>query len=372
MSEIPAIEIPDSLKPRDGRFGCGPSKVRPEAVDALHRAASTYLGTSHRKPQVKRVVERLQEGLRTLFALPEGYEVVLGNGGATAFWEAAVFGLIERRSQHLVFGEFSGKFARSVQAAPHLEAEVVEAPYGDHPECEPRPGVDAYCFPQNETSTGVCMPVQRPEADGLVLVDATSAAGGLPVEPTEFDAYYFSPQKCFAADGGLFAALLSPAAVERIERLAADAGRYVPPFLSLKIALDNARKHQTYNTPALATLFLFAHTVDWMNAEGGLSFTTARCQESSGILYRWAQASEYARPFVTRPEARSPVTCTIDLEDTVPAATVAAVLRANGIVDTESYRKLGRNQLRIATFPAVEPADVEALTRCIDYVVERL
>ena len=372
MSDVPPIEIPDSLKPRDGRFGCGPSKVRPEAVEALCEAAPTYLGTSHHKPGVRRVVERLQEGLRALFQLPEGYEVVLGNGGATAFWEAAVFGLIERRSQHLVFGEFSGKFARSVQAAPHLEAEIVEAPYGDHPVCEPRPGIDAYCFPQNETSTGVCMPVRRPAAEGLVLVDATSAAGGLPVQPGEFDAYYFSPQKCFASDGGLWAALLSPAAVERIERLAADDARYVPPFLSLKIALDNARKNQTYNTPALMTLFVFAHTVAWMNDAGGLAFTAGRCRESSGILYRWAEASEYACPFVSRHEARSPVTCTIDFDETVPAATVSAVLRANGIVDTESYRKLGRNQLRIATFPAIEPSDVEALTRCIDYVVERL
>ncbi|RMG19807.1 MAG: phosphoserine transaminase [Deltaproteobacteria bacterium] len=372
MSETPRIEIPAEMKPKDGRFGCGPSKVRPEAIEALRRAAPTYLGTSHRRPAVKSVVARLQEGLRTLFALPDGYEVVLGNGGATAFFDAAVFGLIERRSQHLVFGEFSGKFARSVQAAPHLEAEILESPYGTHPEPVPSSEVDAYCFPHNETSTGVCMAVRRPAAEGLVLVDATSAAGGMPVEAAEFDAYYFSPQKCFASDGGLWVALLSPAAVERIERLAEDPSRYIPPFLSLKTALDNGRKNQTYNTPALMTLFVFEHTVAWLNEQGGLSWAVRRCAESSGMLYRWAEASSFARPFVADPAERSPVTCTIDFDEAVDAGTVAAVLRENGIVDTESYRKLGRNQLRIATFPAIEPGDVEALTHCIDYVVERL
>jgi phosphoserine aminotransferase len=373
VTDAPDIRIPANLLPADGRFGSGPSKVRPEAVAALADAASTYLGTSHRQKTVKSVVGSLRAGLRDLFSLPEGYEVVLGNGGATCFWDAATFCLVERKSQHLSFGEFSSKFAAAAAAAPHLDdPEVITSPAGTHPTAVARDDVDLYALTHNETSTGVMMPITRPAgASGLVAVDATSGAGGLPVDPADVDAYYFAPQKCFASDGGLWVALLSPAALERVATLKAS-GRWVPAFLDLAIAIDNSRLDQTYNTPALATLYLFDQQLQWMNEHGGLAFTTARCERSAEILYTWAESSDFATPFVANPEERSRVVGTIDLADGVDAAKVAATLRANGIVDTEPYRKLGRNQLRIAMFPAVEPDDVAALCACINHVVGAL
>jgi len=373
------IEIPAHLKPSDGRFGSGPSKVRPAQVEALARTAATYLGTSHRQRAVKSVVGRLRAGLAELFRLPDGYEVVLGNGGTTCFWDVATFCLIERRSQHLSFGEFSSKFAAAAVATPHLEApQVIEAPPGTHPEAVADPEVDLYALTHNETSTGVAMAIGRPTGavapelgGGLVAVDATSGAGGLRVDPSQFDVYYFAPQKCFAADGGLWAALLSPAAVDRVERLAAT-DRWVPAFFDLKTCLDNARQDQTYNTPALATLYLFAEQVDWILAGGGLEWSAGRCDRSAEILYGWADRSDFATPFVEKEVDRSHVVGTIDFVDELDAAAVARVLRANGIVDTEPYRKLGRNQLRIAMFPAIEPEDVAALCGCINYVVGAL
>jgi phosphoserine aminotransferase len=375
----PDIRIPAELLPSDGRFGSGPSKVRPEQVAGLVGVAGTYLGTSHRQRPVKAMVGRVRDGLRELFSLPDGYEVMLGNGGTTCFWDAATFGLIETRSQHLSFGEFSSKFASAVKAAPHLkEPRVIESAPGTHPLPEAEDGVDLYALTHNETSTGVAMEIRRPvgvalpaAGGGLVAVDATSGAGGLRVDPVEFDAYYLAPQKCFAADGGLWLALVSPAAVERIERIAA-AGRWVPAFLDLKIALDNSRQDQTYNTPALATLFLLAEQLDWMLGGGGLQWTAGRCDRSAEILYTWAEQSDFARPFVERPADRSHVVGTIDFVDAVDAAAVAKVLRANGVVDTEPYRKLGRNQLRIAMFPAIEPDDVAAVCACVNYVVGAL
>jgi len=379
VTDSPDIRIPTSLLPADGRFGAGPSKVRPEAVAALAAASGTYLGTSHRQKTVKNVVGSLRAGLASLFSLPEGYEVVLGNGGTTCFWDAATFGLIETRSQHLTFGEFSSKFATAATAAPHLEdPEVITSEVGTHPVPVARDGIDLYALTHNETSTGVMMPILRPEgaplpADGggLVAVDATSGAGGLRVDPTEFDAYYFAPQKCFGSDGGLWVALLSPAAIERIGAIAAT-GRWVPASMDLTIALDNSRLDQTYNTPALATLFLFDDQVRWFNDHGGLEFSTGRSDRSAEILYTWADNSEFATPFVSREQDRSHVIGTIDLDDSIDAAQVAKILRANGIVDTEPYRKLGRNQLRIAMFPAIDPEDIAALCGCITHVVGAL
>ncbi len=376
-ADIPQITIPADLLPADGRFGCGPSKVRAEAVAALAEAAGGYLGTSHRRPGVRQVVGRVREGLSTLLGLPAGYEVLLGNGGATAFWDAAAFGVIERHSQHLSFGEFSAKFAAVVRGAPHLEdPEVIESPPGTCPGPVGRAGIDVYALTHNETSTGVVAPVLRPRdaetgRDALVVVDATSAAGGVRVDAGEFDVYYFSPQKCLASDGGLWLAACSPAGVERIERLAAS-GRWTPPSLSLLLALENSRQDQTYNTPALATLFLLAHQVEWILGHGGLEWSAQRSEESSGILYRWAEANPLAAPFVAEAARRSPVVATVDLDPTVDADVVSAVLRRNGIVDTESYRKLGRNQLRIACFPAVEPDDVTRLTGALDHVIAAL
>jgi phosphoserine aminotransferase len=368
----PAIRVPDHLLPSDGRFGCGPSRVRPEAVAALAERSTHYLGTSHRQPAVQYMVAELRNGLAELFALPDGYEVLLGNGGSTVFWDIATFGLIERRSQHLTFGEFSSKFAKAATDAPHLEGpSVLESAPGSHPLPVPEATVDAYCLTHNETSTGVAMPLVRPDAEGLVLVDATSAAGGLRFDAAETDVYYFAPQKCLASDGGLWLAALSPAAVDRVERIHAS-GRWCPASLDLHIALENSRKDQTYNTPALATVFLAVEQVRWINEHGGLAWAAGRCATSARTLYGWAEARDYATPFVADPAMRSDVVGTIDLSDDVDALTVSAVLRANGIVDTESYRKLGRNQLRIAMFPAVDPADVEALTHCIDHVVTAL
>ncbi|MFF3664050.1 phosphoserine transaminase [Microtetraspora malaysiensis] len=367
------IVIPTDIKPADGRFGCGPSKVRPEQLSALAGAGASIMGTSHRQKPVKDMVGRVRAGLSELFSLPEGYEVVLGNGGTTAFWDIAAFGLVREKSQHLQFGEFSSKFATVVKKAPWLgEPTVIKSEVGSHPTAVAEEGVDVYALTHNETSTGVAMPIKRVGDDGsLVLVDATSGAGGLPVSAEEFDVYYFAPQKSFASDGGLWIALFSPAALARVEEITAS-GRYVPEFFSLPVAIDNSTKNQTYNTPALATLFLLAEQIDWMNSQGGLAWTTARTADSASRLYTWAEKSSYATPFVTDPAQRSNVVGTIDFDESIDAAAVAKVLRANGIVDTEPYRKLGRNQLRIAMFPAIDPADIEALTGCVDYVVERL
>ena len=375
MSATPnEIRIPPDLLPADGRFGSGPSKVRPEAVRALADVAGSWMGTSHRQKPVKDVVASVRRGLTDLFSLPDGYEVVLGNGGTTAFWDAATFGLIEERSQHLVFGEFSSKFADAVAAAPHLkDPDRIETEPGTHPVARAADGVDLYALTQNETSTGVAMPLERPAGtDGaLVAVDATSGAGAMRWRATDVDVYYFAPQKVFAGDGGLWLAICSPAAVERIERISAS-GRWVPASLDLLIALENSRKDQTYNTPALATVFLLDQQLQWFNDNGGLEWSAGRSDRSASILYGWAEASTFATPFVSDPAKRSPVVGTIDLDASVDAPTVSSVLRANGIVDTDSYRKLGRNQLRIGMFPAIDPADVEALTRCVDYVVSQL
>jgi phosphoserine aminotransferase len=369
------LVIPDEIRPADGRFGCGPSKVRSDQLDRLASAGASVMGTSHRQAPVKTVVARVRAGLRELFALPDGYEIALGNGGTTAFWDAAACGLVRERPLHLVYGEFSGKFAASTRSAPFLaEPIVIEAEPGDAPEPAADPSADVIAWAHNETSTGVMVPVRRPAGagDALVLIDATSGAGGLPLDATQVDAYYFAPQKCFASDGGLWLALLSPAAQGRIAELDKAAGRWVPPFLSLATALENSAKDQTYNTPAIATLLLLADQVEWMLGGGGLDWCVARTERSSSHLYQWAQASEFASPFVADPAKRSLVVGTIDFADRVDAAAVAKTLRANGIVDTEPYRKLGRNQLRIGMFPAVEPDDVRALTACIDWVVERI
>jgi phosphoserine aminotransferase len=373
--QTPDITIPADLLPADGRFGCGPSKVRPEAVAALAAAAPEYLGTSHRQATARFAVSELRNGLAELLALPDGYEIMLGNGGTTVFWDALTFGAIERRSQHLSFGEFSSKFATAASRAPFLDQpSVISADPGTHPDPAAERGVDAYALTHNETSTGVAMPLVRPVGadDGaLVLVDATSAAGGLRVDIAQTDVYYFAPQKALAADGGLWLAAVSPAAIERIGRLAAG-DRWIPESLNLAVALDNSRKDQTYNTPALATVFLAARQVQWLNDNGGLEFAARRSDRSAEIMYGWAEASPFAEPFVKDPGQRSHVVATVDLDSTVDAPTVSKVLRANGVVDTESYRKLGRNQLRVGLFPAIDPGDVEALTRCIDHVVGAL
>jgi phosphoserine aminotransferase len=369
---IQKAKIPSDLLPADGRFGCGPSKVRPEALQALGEQVA-LMGTSHRQAPVRELVGRVREGLGQLFSVPDGYEVVLGNGGTTAFWEAAAVWLVRERCLHLAYGEFSSKFAKATAAAPFLgDPIVVEADPGDAPEPRADPAADAIAWAHNETSTGVAVDVARPEGSGdsLVLIDATSGAGGLPVDLGETDAYYFAPQKGFASEGGLWLALLSPAAIERIAELDGDGERWRPAFLSLQTALENSRKNQTYNTPALATLFLLADQLDWMLQNGGLDWCVDRTARSSRHLYGWAEASEHATPFVSDPVKRSQVVGTIDFDDGVDGAALAATLRSNGIVDTEPYRKLGRNQLRIGMFPAVEPADVEALTACIDWVIE--
>ncbi|MEU1665155.1 MULTISPECIES: phosphoserine transaminase [Streptomyces] len=369
------IRIPADIKPADGRFGSGPSKVRTEALSALAATGTSLLGTSHRQAPVKNLVGKVREGVRELFQLPEGYEVILGNGGSTAFWDIATHGLIENKSQHLSFGEFSSKFAKAAKLAPWLdEPTVISADPGTHPLPRAEAGVDVYALTHNETSTGVAMPIERvagADEGALVLVDATSGAGGLPVDIAQSDVYYFAPQKSFAADGGLWIAVFSPAALERAARVHAS-GRHVPEFFSLPTAIDNSLKNQTYNTPALATLFLLNDQLEWINGQGGLDWAVRRTAASSGALYGWAEESKFATPFVTDPAKRSQVVGTIDFNEDIDAAAVAKALRANGIVDTEPYRKLGRNQLRIAMFPAVEPSDVEALTACVDYVIEQL
>ena len=372
--ETKALVLPAALKPSDGRFGSGPSKVRPEQLSRLVSDGAAIMGTSHRQKPVKSLVGRVRAGLRELFALPDGYEVLLGNGGTTAFWDAAAFGLVRERAQHFTYGEFSSKFAKVTQDAPFLDDSiVVKAEPGTAPEITYAEGADLVGWAHNETSTGVAVPVRRPAgADpALIAIDATSGAAGLPVNAEDFDVYYFAPQKSFAADGGLWLALMSPVALERVAELGAS-GRWVPEFLSLTTALDNSLKDQTYNTPALATLFLLAEQIDWMLEHGGLEWTTARTKDSSSRLYDWAEKTEYTSPFVADPAHRSQVVGTIDFTDAVDAAAVAKALRANGIVDVEPYRKLGRNQLRVAMFPAIEPDDVTALTRCVDWLVERL
>jgi phosphoserine aminotransferase len=364
-------QIPAELKPTDGRFGCGPSKVRPEALAALAER-SDLMGTSHRQKPVRDLVGRVRGGLAELFSLPDGYEVALGNGGTTAFWDAAAAWIVRERALHLTYGEFSQKFAKATAGAPFLaDPIVIKAEPGDAPAPTADPTADVIAWAHNETSTGVMVPVERPTdaGDALVLIDATSGAGGLPVDVADADAYYFAPQKSFGAEGGLWLALLSPAAIARIEELDGAAGRWQPEFLSLRTALDNSRKEQTYNTPALATLLLLADQVEWMLASGGLDWCVERTSDSSGRLYGWAERSDVATPFVADPAKRSLVVGTIDFDDSVDAAALAATLRANGIVDVEPYRKLGRNQLRVGMFPAVEPADVEALTACIDWVL---
>ena len=369
------IRIPAELRPVDGRFGAGPSKVRKEQVDALASVWQSYLGTSHRQKTVKSQVGRLRAGLADLFALPEGYEVVLGNGGSTAFWDVAAFGLVRDRAQFLSFGEFGAKFASGAKKAPHLgEPTILKADPGSAPAFSAEAGVDAYCSPHNETSTGVAVTPQRvagADADALVIIDATSGAGGLAVDATQFDTYYFAPQKSFGSDGGLWFALMSPAAIERAAQIK-ESGRWIPDFLDLQTAIDNARLDQTYNTPALGTILMMAEQVDWFNANGGLDWCVGRTTESSGVLYDWAEASDVASPFVTDPALRSGVIATIDIDDSIDATGITKALRLNGIVDTEPYRKLGRNQLRVGVFPAVDPDDVRALTRSIDYVISQL
>jgi phosphoserine aminotransferase len=374
MTTSTQLEIPQALKPADGRFGCGPSKVRLEQLQRLAGEAAGLMGTSHRQKPVKTLVGRVRSGLAELLGAPDGYEVALGNGGTTAFWDAAALGLVRERSLHLTYGEFSRKFADVTRKAPFLaDPVVVEADAGDAPEPVADPAADALAWAHNETSTGVMVPVVRPAGagDALVVVDATSGAGGLPLDATQADAYYFAPQKSFGSDGGLWLALLSPAAIERVEQIAAT-DRWIPDFLSLQTALTNSRQEQTLNTPAIATLVLLADQLDWMREQGGLEWCVARTTASSDHLYGWADDSPYATPFVADPEKRSLVVGTIDFDENVDAARVAATLRANGIVDVEPYRKLGRNQLRVAMFPAIEPADVQALTACVDWVVERV
>ena len=370
-----SITIPANLLPKDGRFGAGPSKVRPEQMDALAAASSKLLGTSHRQAPVKSLVGSVRSGLSEFFRAPEGYEVVLGVGGSTAFWDIASFGLVENKAQHLSFGEFGSKFASATNKAPFLaESSIIKAEPGTRPTARAEAGVDVYAWPQNETSTGVAAPVQRvagADEGSLVLVDATSAAGGLDVDVAESDVYYFAPQKNFASDGGLWLGLFSPAALERAARIKAG-NRWIPDFLDLQTAIDNSRLNQTYNTPALATLVTLDAQVQWLNANGGLDFAAGRTADSAGRIYRWAEASEYATPFVAKAEDRSNVIATIDFDESIDASAIAKVLRANGVVDTEPYRKLGRNQLRIATFVAIEPDDVSALLECIDFVVAEL
>ncbi|GAB2744945.1 phosphoserine transaminase [Amycolatopsis magusensis] len=374
MTDVAALTIPEDLKPADGRFGCGPSKVRAEQLAHLAADGAALLGTSHRQKPVKSLVGRVRAGLSELFSLPDGYEVVLGNGGTTAFWDAAAFGLVRERAQHFTYGEFSSKFATVTKGAPFLaDPIVVKSDPGTAPEIAYQAGADLVGWAHNETSTGVAVPVRRPEGSegALVAIDATSGAGGLPVKAEDFDVYYFAPQKSFASDGGLWLALMSPAAVERVGEIGGS-DRWVPEFLSLTTALDNSRKDQTYNTPAVATLFLLADQIEWMLGNGGLEWTTSRTADSSTRLYQWAEKTSYTTPFVSDPALRSQVVGTVDFNDEVDAAAVAKVLRANGIVDVEPYRKLGRNQLRVGMFPAIDPDDITKLTQSIEWTVDHL
>lgn len=370
--DLPNLVIPNELKPKDARFGSGPSKIRVTQLAALVAANPGYLGTSHRQKTVRDVVKNLREGLTNLFQLPDGYEVIIGNGGTTAFWDAAIFGLIKENAQFLSFGEFTNKFATAAKNAPFLKnIDIIKAEPGDAPEFVPNEIFDAYATAHNETSTAVMQRVKRPNAKGLHLVDATSAAGGALVDPKEFDVYYFAPQKSFGSDGGFFTALLSPDAIARIEEIK-KTDRWQPPFLDLSIALENSRLQQTYNTPALATIHMFENQVAWFNEQGGLAWSANKSKQSSDHLYNWAESKDFAKPFVEKKELRSTVVATIDFIDSIDAIEISAILRANGIVDTDSYRKLGKNQIRIGIFPSVELSDVQALTNCIDWIVERL
>jgi phosphoserine aminotransferase len=375
VTEIADIKIPQELLPKDGRFGAGPSKVRSEQIEALSKVSKSYLGTSHRQKTVKNEVARLRSGLAELFSLPEGYEVILGNGGSTAFWEIATFGLIRDKAQFLTFGEFGSKFASSAKAAPFLgEQSVIKSEPGDAPVFASEKGIDAYCTPHNETSTGVAVKPYRPagtDDDALVIIDATSGAGGLEVDISEIDVYYFSPQKCFASDGGLWVAIMSPKAIARAEEIKAS-GRYIPAFLDLVTAIENSRLDQTYNTPALATIYLMNEQINWFNSNGGLKWCASRTSESSNAIYDWAEASDFATPYVVNKAKRSGVVATVNFNEAIDATLIAKALRNNGIVDTEPYRKLGKNQLRISVFPAVEPDDVRALLKSIDFVVSQL
>lgn len=374
MTDAAPLTIPADLLPQDGRFGCGPSKVRPAQVDYLTSIARTVLGTSHRQAPVRNLVGQVRDGLSDLFSLPDGYEIILGNGGSTAFWDIAAFGLVRQRAQHLAFGEFSAKFGSVTQKAPFLgDPTIIKGDPGTLPTPSAEAGIDVYAWAQNETSTGVMAPVTRvagADQDALVLIDATSGAGGLPVDVAQSDVYYFGPQKCFAADGGLWLAAFSPAALARVDEIASS-GRWVPDFFSLPTAITNSRLNQTYNTPAVSTLALLASQIGWINNQGGLDWAVKRTADSSGRLYAWAEDTAYTSPFVAEPSARSLVVGTIDFTDAVDAAAVAKVLRANGVVDVEPYRKLGRNQLRVGMFPAVDPQDVSKLISCIEYVVSQ-
>ena len=369
MSEI---RIPDAIKPVDGRFGSGPSKVRPEGVEALSAVSRTFLGTSHRQKTVKDQVARMRRGLAEFFSMPDGYEVILSNGGTSAFWDTATFGLVRDKAQFAEFGEFGAKFVKAVTDAPFLaEPTVHRAPGGQAAYLSAEAGVDLYASVHNETSTGVAVPVRRVEGadpDALLLTDATSGGGSLDVDLRETDVYYLAPQKALGSDGGIWLALMSPAAIDRAYEIKGG-GRYIPQFLDLVTAIEQSRLEQTYNTLALATVFLAAEQLDWMNAQGGLSWAVKRSAESAAAIYGWADRSSFATPFVADPALRSAAVATIDFDDSLDAAAIAKVLRSNGIVDTEPYRKLGRNQLRIAMYPAIDASDIEALTACIDYVV---
>jgi len=374
MTDAATLTIPAELLPRDGRFGCGPSKVRPAQMDYLASIGRTVMGTSHRQAPVRSLVGQVRDGLGDLFSLPQGYEIILGNGGSTAFWDIAAFGLVRERAQHLAFGEFSAKFGSVTQKAPFLgDSTIIKGEPGTLPTASPEAGIDVYAWAQNETSTGVMAPVKQvagADEGALVLVDATSGAGGLPVDVSESDVYYFGPQKCFAADGGLWLAAFSPAALARVDEIASS-GRWVPDFFSLPTAITNSRLNQTYNTPAVSTLALLANQIGWINDQGGLEWAVRRTTDSSSRLYSWAEATAYTSPFVADPAARSLVVGTIDFSDEVDASVVAKTLRANGVVDVEPYRKLGRNQLRVGMFPAVDPADISALIESIEYVVSQ-
>ena len=370
MTEFPTL--PADLIPADGRFGCGPSKVRPEQLQAIVDGGRDIIGTSHRQPAVKNLVGSVREGLADLFSLPEGYEIILSLGGATAFWDAATFGLIEKKSGHLSYGEFSSKFAKASKQAPWLdEPTIVEAPAGDAPEPQAMEGCDVIGWAHNETSTGAMVPIVRPEgSDGsLIVIDATSGAGGLPVDIADTDGFYFSPQKCFDSDGGLWFAAMSPAAMERIAKIK-NSGRFIPAFLDLQTAVENSLKNQTYNTPAVGTMLMLDNQVKWMNDNGGLDGMVKRTTASSDALYSWAQNRAETTPYVTDEAKRSLVVGTIDFDDSVDAAVLAKVLRANGILDVEPYRKLGRNQLRIGMFPAIDSQDIVTLTKAIDHVLD--
>ena len=371
---MPEIVIPSQILPKDGRFGCGPSRLRPEQLAAFGLQGAGLMGTSHRQKPVKDLVAEVQNGLLELFRAPKGYEIVLGNGGSTAFWDVAAYSLATGDSAALVHGEFGAKFAKALSAPFLGNVELFEAPAGSRSNLEPRPGINTYVYPQNETSTGVVAPVQKlsgADSDAIYMTDATSAAGGIDFDASNTDVYYFAPQKNFASDGGLWLALVSEKAVTRAEQIASS-DRYIPEFLSFKVALDNSRLNQTLNTPAISTLFLLNEQIKWINSQGGLAFADARTKASSSVLYAFADRVPYANAFVQDPQHRSQVVVTIDFDDAIDASKIAKLLRENGVVDVDPYRKLGRNQLRVATFTATEISDIESLIASIEYLVERI